>query len=245
MEKRCAMFEELDYCRTSLGELILRRRSVLAMDGACLYEVTLNGEFLMSSIVSESGIARADRAMAEFGSGDCNVLVGGLGLGHTAHAVLAFDNVKSLVVAEFLPEVIGWHERGLTPLGSELTGDPRCRLIHADFFALVDTGFDKGSGDSIPAIYDAILVDIDHSPLSLLNPRNAAFYDPAGMRRLTNHIAPGGVFALWSADPPDDAFMTALGAAFETVRAEVIEFFNPVMDLPDTNTIYLARRQRD
>ena len=215
------------------------------MDDACLYEVTLNGEFLMSSIVNESEIALADLAMAEFGEGDCSVLVGGLGLGHTAHAVLAFDNVKSLVVAEYLPEVIGWHERGLTPLGDELTGDPRCRLVRADFFALVDTGFETGSDAGVPSSYDAILVDIDHSPLSLLNPRNAAFYDPAGMKRLIRHIAPGGVFTLWSADPPDDAFMKALGTVFQGVRAEIVEFFNPVMDLPDTNTIYIARRARD
>lgn len=84
---------------------------------------------------------------------------------------------------------------------------------------------------SVPAIYDAILVDIDHSPRSLLNPRNTAFYDPAGMKRLTNHISPSGVVALWSADSPDDAFMASLGSAFQTARAEVIEFFNPVMDL--------------
>jgi spermidine synthase len=236
------MFEELDYSKTSLGELILRRRSVPAMDDACLYEVTLNGEFLMSSIVNESEIALADLAMAAFGDGDCNVLVGGLGLGHTAQAVLAFDNVKSLVVAEFLPEVIRWHERGLAPLGDELTGDARCRLVHADFFALVDTGFDTGSGESVPSTYDAIIVDIDHSPLSLLDSHHASFYDPAGMKRLAEHIAPGGVFALWSADPPDDAFMTALGVAFQDVRSEVIKFFNPVVDSPDTNTIYLARR---
>jgi spermidine synthase len=239
------MFEELDYCKTPLGELILRRRSVPAMDDACLYEVTLNGEFLMSSIVNQSEIALADLAMAEFGEGDCRVLVGGLGLGHTAQAILAFDNVQSLVVAEFLPEVIRWHERGLTPLGDKLTSDPRCRLVHADFFALVDTGFRSDSGVSVPSMYDAIVVDIDHSPLSLLNPRNAAFYDPSGMRRLIKHIAPGGVFTLWSAEPPDESFMKSLGTTFQNVRSEVIEFFNPVMNMPDTNTIYIATRPPD
>ncbi|MDP6543815.1 MAG: spermidine synthase [Phycisphaerae bacterium] len=236
------MFEELDYSRTSLGELILRRRSVPAMPDACLYEVKLDGEFLMSSIVNESEIALGDLAMAEFGDGDCNVLVGGLGLGYTAKAVLDFDNVQSLVVAEYLPEVIGWHERGLVPLGDELTGDRRCRFVHADFFALMDTGFDIGPAASIPSIYDVIAVDIDHSPRFLLEPHHAAFYDPAGVRRLAGHVAPGGVFALWSADEPDEAFIASLGGAFETVRAESVEFFNPVVDLPDTNTIYIARR---
>jgi len=238
----CADFVELDYSRTSLGELILRRRSVPAMDDACLYEVQLDGEFLMSSIVNESEIALADLAMAEFGDGDCSVLVGGLGLGHTAKAILDFDNVQSLVVAEYLPEVIGWHERGLVPLGDELTGDGRCRFVHADFFSLVDTGFDIGPSADIPSIYDVIAVDIDHSPRFLLEPHHAAFYDASGMRRLAGHVAPGGVFALWSADAPDEAFLAALGAGFESVRAESIDFFNSVVESPDTNTIYIARR---
>src|SRR6266576_983618 len=38
-----------------------------------------------------------------------------------------------------LSAVIEWHERGLVPLGPELTGDPRCRFIHGDFFALAAT----------------------------------------------------------------------------------------------------------
>ncbi|MBC8373714.1 MAG: spermidine synthase [Planctomycetes bacterium] len=240
--ERCAMFEELDYSRTSLGELILRRRTVPAMDDACLYEVKLDGEFLMSSIVNESEIALGNLAMAEFGAADCSVLVGGLGLGYTAKAILEFENVQSLVVAEYLPEVIGWHERGLVPLGDELTGDGRCQFVHADFFSLVDTGFNMGPGASVPSIYDVIVVDIDHSPRFLLEPHHAAFYDPAGVQRLAGHVAPGGVFALWSADAPDKAFLAALGAGFESVRAESIEFFNPVVDSADTNTIYIARR---
>jgi spermidine synthase len=236
------MYEELDYSRTPLGELILRRRSVPAMEDACLYEVKLGGEFLMSSIVNDSEIALADLAMKDLGGAGCNVLVGGLGLGYTAAAVLKFDNVRSLVVAEYLPEVIRWHERGLVPLGEELTNDPRCRIVHADFFSLVDTGFDTGSDADIPSRYDAIVVDIDHSPRFLLEPHHAAFYDPAGVRRLAGHIAPGGIFALWSADEPDKAFMSSLEAGFETVRSESVEFFNPVVDLPDTNTIYIAQR---
>ncbi|MDP6047700.1 MAG: spermidine synthase [Phycisphaerae bacterium] len=236
------MFEELDYSQTPLGELVLRRRTAAALDEAIVYEVKLAGEFLMSSVVNDSEIALAELAIAELGGADCSVLVGGLGLGCTAKAVLEFDNVKSLVVAEYLPEVIRWHKRGLVPLGDELTGDPRCRLVHADFFALADTGFDADAEADIPTTYDAIVIDIDHSPRFLLEPHHAAFYDPAGLRRLAGHIAPGGVFALWSADPPDAAFVDSLQGAFETVRAESIEFFNAIVDSPDTNTIYIAKR---
>ena len=43
---------------------------------------------------------------------------------------------RSLVVVEYLAPVIEWHRNGLVPLGETLTGDQRCRLTQADFFAL-------------------------------------------------------------------------------------------------------------
>ena len=53
-------FEELDYRNTRLGELILQRRRVLALDGAEAFEVKLNGEYLMSSLfyVAEAELSR-------------------------------------------------------------------------------------------------------------------------------------------------------------------------------------------
>ena len=64
------------------------------------------------------------------------MVVGGLGLGYTARAALENAAVRSLIVVDALAEVIEWHEQGLLPLGKELTGDPRCRLVHGDFFAM-------------------------------------------------------------------------------------------------------------
>ena len=51
-----ADFEELDYAETPLGELILRRRKVLSLD-VDVYEVKLDGSFLMSSLVNDSEIS--------------------------------------------------------------------------------------------------------------------------------------------------------------------------------------------
>jgi hypothetical protein len=55
--------------------------------------------------------------------------------------------VKSLLVVDALQPVIEWHQRGLVPLGKQLTGDPRTRLIEADFFARAASteGFDPTS----------------------------------------------------------------------------------------------------
>ncbi len=44
-------------------------------------------------------------------------MVGGLGLGYTAKAVLENRNVGSLIVVEALEAVIDWHVQGLVPLG--------------------------------------------------------------------------------------------------------------------------------
>ena len=94
---------------------------------------------------------------------DLDVVVGGLGLGYTARAVLENAGVRSLIVVDALAEVIEWHEQGLLPLGKELTGDPRCRLVNGDFFAMSHSaeGFDHRSQGRR---FDAVLVDIDHSP---------------------------------------------------------------------------------
>lgn len=44
-----------------------------------------------------------------------DVVVGGLGLGYTAQAVLEHQSVKSLIVVEALEAVINWHETALLP----------------------------------------------------------------------------------------------------------------------------------
>src|SRR5438309_5540919 len=149
----------------------------------------------MSSQFTAAEIELARLGLAALSRADLDVVVGGLGLGYTAQAVLEHSNVRSLVVVDALAEVIEWHEQGLLPLGQELTGDPRCRLVHGDFFAMSASaeGFDENSRGRQ---FDAVLVDIDHSPRKLLHPRHAALYAPEGLARLAGHLRPGGVFAL-------------------------------------------------
>ena len=128
------------------------------------------------------------------------------------------------------------------PLGRELSDDPRCRFVHGDFFALAasDKGFDP---DATGRQFDAVLVDIDHSPEALLDEGNAAFYGEPGLKRLTVHLKPGGVFGLWSNDLPDQAFTARLGHVFADARAEPVTFHNPLQDRPFTQTVYLARNR--
>jgi len=236
-----ALFEELDYRPTPIGALSLRRRRELSL-GVDVFEIKLGEEFLMSSLFTASEIALAELGLAEIEGQELDVVVGGLGLGYTANAVLEHDKVGSLIVVDALEAVIDWHQSGLLPLGPTLTADPRCRFVHGDFFALAasEDGFDP---DQPKRQFDAILVDIDHSPDFLLDPQNAPFYQPEGLRRLATHLKPGGVFGLWSNDQSDAAFTARLAEVFATGRAETVMFHNPLQDREATQTVYLARTE--
>jgi len=233
-----SLFEELDYRPTPLGALSLRRRREPAL-GADVFEIKLGEAFLMSSLFTASEIALARLGLAAVRPG-AHVVVGGLGLGYTARAVLAEPTVASLRVVEMLEPVLDWHRTGLLPLGPELVGDPRCRLVHGDFFAMAGAG--KGfDPDFSGRRFDAILVDIDHSPEALLDARSTAFYRPRGLRALAAHLEPGGVFGLWSNDAPASAFVARLSGVFAEAWAEPVTFHNPLQDRPVTQTVYLAR----
>lgn len=233
-------FEELDFRATPLGELTLRRRQVASLGGLEVFEVKLGDAFLMSSMFHEVEVALAHLGLGALDAGEWDVVVGGLGLGYTAVAALEHAAVRELVVVDALKAVIDWHQRGLVPLGPKLTGDPRCRFVLGDFFALAasEDGFDP----ELPRRrFHAVLLDIDHSPQNLLHPRHGAFYTPEGLRALAAHLHAGGVFALWSDDVPDDAFLGVLRTVFATAEARVVTFPNPLLDQESASTVYVAR----
>lgn len=239
------LFEELDYRKTPIGDLILQRRRFLNLDGVEVYEVKLGDAFLMSSLFHEVEVALSKLGLAALAAKDTDVVVGGLGLGYTALAALEDPSLRSLVVVEALDAVIDWHRQGLVPLGPVLTADPRCRFVLADFFTLAgdpERGFDPAEPGRK---FHAVLLDIDHSPRNLLHASNAAFYEPEGLRRLAAQLHPGGVFALWSDDPPDEPFLAALRSVFATAEAEVVRFSNPLLDRDSASTVYVARKAAD
>ena len=224
-----------------MGDISLRRRRD-PVTGTDVYEVKLDDDFLMSSmfVAAEVEVARLALAALPAEAGEIDVLVGGLGLGYTAQTVLENPRVRSLVVVEALPEVIEWHQRGLVPVGPVLTADERCRLVHGDFFALAASpGLDS---DDPERRFDAVVVDFDHSPRHLLHPSHAGFYAPDGLGRLAGHLRPGGVFTLWSNDPPDAEFEATIAGAFADVTSTVVSFPNPLQEADATNTVYVARR---
>ena len=231
-------FQELAWLETPLGPISLRRRLEPSL-GVEVYEVKLGDEFLMSSLFTTGETELARLGLAAATDTALDVLVGGLGLGYTARAVLADPRVRSLTVVEALDEVIDWHRRGLLPETAGLATDSRTRLLAGDFFALAHPA--AGSDPAAGGRFHAVLLDIDHTPRHLLHPDHAAFYTAAGLRRLSDRLHPGGVFALWSDDPPDADFVAVLAEVFAQPDACVVTFPNPLTGGESANTVYVAR----
>lgn len=226
-------FEELDWQPTPMGDLTLRRRAEPAV-GREVYEVKLGEEYLMSSLFTVAEEELSTLGLAALDRDGLAVLVGGLGLGYTALTALRDPRVRTLEVIDALPAVIGWHQRKLLPTSTELVDDPRTMLTHDDFFAVMRSAPAAGRQ------YDAILLDVDHSPRHQLDPSHADLYDEAGLRALDRHLTPGGVFALWSDDPPDSDFMVELHAVFDRAEAHIVDFDNPITGGVSSNSVYVG-----
>jgi len=237
------VFEELDYQKTPLGDISLRRRSEPRLDGKILYEVKLNDDFLMSSLFTEAEIQLSRLGLAALKKHklkqDLDIVVGGLGLGYTAVAALEDSSVRSLRVIDVMEPVIDWHKRGLVPLGKKLTSDPRCTLVHADFFEVAASsgGFDPANPNRL---VHAVLLDIDHSPSHWLNSGNSSFYTESALQNMANKIHPGGIFGLWSNDPPENEFTNLLESVFQSSESHIVTFPNPYTGGESTNTVYIA-----
>jgi spermidine synthase len=225
-------FEILAYDDTPLGPLCLRRRELLAEPGVIVTEVSLNHEFLMSSYNTASERALATGALALRDGTGLDVLVGGLGLGYTAREALGSDRVAGVSVIEFLPQVIGWLEKGLIPLAAELNADPRLRVVRDDVYRLLSAE---------PArLFDLVLIDVDHSPEDRLAAANGSFYTDEGLERAKRHLKPGGVLGVWSYDE-SASFAAALRRVFRDVRVEPVEFKNRFVGATQTDWLFFAK----
>ena len=241
--------EILAYEPSPLGTLCLRRRELLSQPGTIVTEVTLNHEFLMSSLYTDSERALARTAIEMHGGEGLRVLVGGLGLGYTAREALRSDRVARVEVVELLPQVIDWLARGLVPLSSEL-----CNEMGGE-----TTGGENGAGQRLVVtegdvyrrlasppgdLFDAILIDVDHSPDERLDERldegSISFYTKQGLQSARRHLTADGVLAVWSY-AESSPFADALRAVFAQVRIEPVTYENRLIDQQQTDWLFFAR----
>lgn len=234
------LFEELDSQDSPLGEISLRRRRIPAFGDRDIYEVKLGEEFLMSSMFVDAEEALSRLGLAQVKGDALDVVVGGLGLGYTAVEALKDKRIKELLVVDALETVISWHQRELVPLGKLLNADARNRYVLGSFFDLAtdtSTGFDPTYAGKK---FDAILLDIDHSPTEFLNPANAGFYSTENLTLMAEQLKPNGVFAMWSQNPPEDDFIHLLSTVFTQVDSHLVAFANPFQGGESTNSVYVC-----
>jgi len=148
--------------------------------------------------------------------------------------------VSRLLVIDIFQAVIDWHHDGLVPMGNVLTADKRCELRQGDFFGLARMGFDAGAPERK---FDAVLLDIDHSPEHFLDRSNESLYTSEGLSSIRRQLNPGGCFALWSDDPASDDFTQRLGDVFGAATAYNVEFPNPYTNSISVNSVYVAKKE--
>lgn len=163
---------------SAVGEVALRRRGSIT-------ELIVNGAFVMDTVDVSTEVELATRSLSRHPA-PRRVLVGGLGLGFTAAAVLADSRVERVTVVEIAEPLVKWALADLLPTDLR---DPRLRLETGDVADVLARRH---------RLWHLILLDVDNGPGFLVHPGNAGLYTAAGVRAAYLALAPGGVLAIWS-----------------------------------------------
>jgi len=186
-------------------ELVLARRDDE-------WVVRYGGKVLMSSRQHGSEDALAALALKRARHRRA-VLVGGLGLGFTVRAALDRLPVDAkVVVAELTPALLDWNRRHVGKLAGRPLDDPRTHVHIGDAVQRIKEA--RGA-------YDAILLDIDNGPGSMVHEANDRLYGPAGIAACREALRQGGVLAVWSAHH-DDRYLQRLQRAGFDAEATIV-----------------------
>src|SRR5262245_6016085 len=131
-----------------------------------MFMIRANGLELMNGFNHDSETALGELAAELAGTHDPRVLIGGLGLGYTAAAVLgALGGAGGVTVAELSGAVIDWFHRYVR--ASVLPEQPgNLEIVHADVADLL----------AKERLYDVIVLDVDNGPEPLVTARNGTLY---------------------------------------------------------------------
>ncbi|MEU3687091.1 spermidine synthase [Streptomyces narbonensis] len=201
------------------GEVVLRRR-------AEHFEIIVNGTFLMDTSDGRSERLLVDAALAalpEQSRTGASVLVGGLGVGFSLAHAAADPRWSRIVVAEREEAIIDWHREGpLSSVSGRALADPRTVILHTDLVTHLRTSSDT---------YDALCLDIDNGPDWTVTEDNETLYSAEGLAACAARLNPGGVLAVWSAQPSADFEDSLRNAGFSGVRTEEIPVARGVPDV--------------
>ncbi|MFI6448724.1 spermidine synthase [Kitasatospora sp. NPDC050543] len=217
--------ELLDRREGPYGEVVLRRRGEH-------FEIIANGCFLMDTADGRSERLLIQAALDGLGPGVVgpSVLIGGLGVGFSLAYAAAEPRWGRIVVVEREGSIIHWHRGG--PLGAFSAGaldDPRVAVLHTDLLEYLAAP----EGER----FHALCLDIDNGPDWTVTDSNAGLYGSAGLARLWRRLLPGGVLAVWSAQPSAPFEQALRAAGFADVVTHEVPVARGVPDI-----VHLARR---
>ncbi|MEU3335421.1 spermidine synthase [Streptomyces sp. NPDC006668] len=207
----------LDRREGPYGEVVLRRHGELL-------QIIANGCFLMDTSDGRSERLLVDAALRALDArGNPAVLIGGLGVGFSLAHAAADPRWGAITVVEREPAVIDWHRDGpLAGISARALADPRTEIVEADLLTFLR---------ETSATYDALCLDIDNGPDWTVTEGNDGLYARAGLASCARVLKPGGVLAVWSAQPSPEFEGTLWNAGFQQVRTEEIPVARGVPDV--------------
>ncbi|MEU1345991.1 spermidine synthase [Streptomyces sp. NPDC005795] len=208
----------LDRREGPYGEVVLRRRG----DD---FEIIANGCFLMDTSDGRSERLLIDAALDALPAGrpDPAVLIGGLGVGFSLARAAEGPRWGRIAVVERERAIVDWHLDGpLAGISGAALADPRTVVLTTDLVAYLRTTTDR---------YDALCLDIDNGPDWTVTEDNGNLYSPAGLADCLARLTPGGVLAVWSAQPSAEFEQALRNAGFRGVRTEEVGVVRGVPDV--------------
>ncbi|MFE9608889.1 spermidine synthase [Streptomyces sp. NPDC006012] len=208
--------EVLDRREGPYGEVVLRRHGALL-------QIIANGCFLMDTSDGRSERLLVDAALDALDERAApEVLIGGLGVGFSLAHAAANPRWGRITIVEREPAVIDWHRTGpLAEMSAAALADPRTHIVQTDLVAYVQ---------ETSATFDALCLDIDNGPGWTVTEDNDGLYAPAGLAGCARTLRPGGVLAVWSAEPSPDFEGSLQNAGFQQVRTEEVPVARGVPD---------------
>ena len=152
------------------------------------FMIRANGLELMNGFCHESEAALGTFAAGLVPSGGGRFLVGGLGLGYTAAALLeALGGEGTVTVAELSSAVIAWFHRHVkASVLPETHGN--LTIVTGDVADLLRA----------QNRYDVVILDVDNGPEPLVTAANVGLYSASGLRALHVCLSHHCVALLWS-----------------------------------------------
>jgi spermidine synthase len=221
-------FALIESVNTPEGPLELRQR------GERDFMIMVGKRVLMSSAIHRSELAVAELGCAPIRDRKApRVLIGGLGLGYTLRAALdTLPRNAQVIVAELNDVVVRWCSGPCAVLTNDALNDPRVSVVVGD----VTDSIRRVASEPARPRFDAIVLDLYVGPGDSAH-ETRSLYGREILKRTSEALSPGGVYAVWGEDPNPPFEQRLREAGFD---AELLR----VKGGGPRHAVYLAQKKR-